>query len=217
MQKVAVITDSTAYIPKDLQEKHFIHTLPQVLIWGEETFEDGVNITPTEFYNRLKNTKIMPSSSQVTIQNFQDKFKELHNQGYAILAVLISTKLSGTVGSALQAKKDFPEAQIEVFDSQSTAMALGFQVLAAARAAQDGADLQESLKVAEKARENSGVVFAVDTLEFLQRGGRIGAGAVILPGKTVGADAVVGRLAARPPPPAAEASALPASGLIHVE
>jgi DegV family protein with EDD domain len=174
MSKVALITDSTAYIPKDLVEKYHIHVAPQVLIWGEETFEDGVDIQPFEFYTRLKTATVMPSTSQVTIPYFQKIFDHLLTEGYDILAILISTKLSGTIDSAVQARNDLPNPPIEIVDSKSCAMALGFQVLTVARAIQEGANLAEAKALAEKAVEATGVVFAVDTLEFLHRGGRIG-------------------------------------------
>jgi DegV family protein with EDD domain len=105
----------------------------------------------------------------------------LLSQGYDILGIFISSKLSGTVQSALQARDLLPKgSRVEVFDSESTIAAMGFQVLAAARAAADCACLEECRKVAELAREKSGVYFMVDTLEFLHRGGRIGGGARFL-------------------------------------
>jgi DegV family protein with EDD domain len=116
----------------------------------------------------------MPSTSQPPIPEFTAIFEKLHGEGYEILTILISKHLSGTIASAEQAKQSLPDAAIEVFDSESTAMSLGFQALAAARAAADGASLADCLAVAEKARANSGILFAVDTLEFLHRGGRIG-------------------------------------------
>jgi DegV family protein with EDD domain len=174
MSKVAVVTDSTAYLPKELVEQYKIPIAPLVVIWGEETLRDDIDIKPVEFYQRLQTAKVMPSTSQPPIPDFEKIFKQLHDGGFEILAILISNLLSGTIASAEQAKKNLPEATIEIFDSQSTAMALGFQVLAAVRAATDGASLAECLAVANTARQNSGVVFAVDTLEFLHRGGRIG-------------------------------------------
>jgi DegV family protein with EDD domain len=176
MSKVAVVTDSTAYIPADLIEQHNISVAPQVLIWGEKIYQDGVDITPTEFYERLKKTTVMPSTSQVTPHSFDVIFKDLTEKGFDILALLISEKLSGTIASAVQAREDYPETKIEIVDSYATAMALGFQVLQVARAAQQGATLDECKSLAEKARGHTGVVFAVDTLEFLHRGGRIGGG-----------------------------------------
>ncbi len=174
MSKVAVVTDSTGYIPQELIDQYNIPVAPLVVIWGEETLRDDIDIKPTEFYNRLKTAKVMPSTSQPPIPDFEKIFKSLHDEGYEILAILISNHLSGTIASAEQAKRNLPEVTIEIFDSQSTAMAMGFQVLAAARAATDGASLAECLAVTQKASDNSGILFAVDTLEFLHRGGRIG-------------------------------------------
>jgi len=174
MSKVTVITDSTAYLPQDLVEKYGITVCPQVLIWGEETFEDGIDIMPDEFYKRLSTATVMPSTSQVTPAYFTKVYKEQQAQGNEMLAVLVSTKLSGTIASAIQAKDQMPDVTLEIVDSNTIAMALGFHALTAARAANDGASLEECKALAEKAREHTGVVFAVDTLEFLHRGGRIG-------------------------------------------
>jgi len=180
MSKVCIITDSTAYIPADLLQKYKIHVAPQVLIWGDETFRDGVDIMPAEFYARLENSKIMPSTSQVTPGTFQEMFAELIDQDCQILAVLLSPSLSGTVASAMQARGMFSNVDVEIVESNSTAMALGFQVLAAAKAALEGCSLDECKALAEKACQHTGVVFAVDTLEFLHRGGRIGGGSRFL-------------------------------------
>lgn len=176
MSNVIVVTDSTAYIPHELLEKYNIHVVPQVLIWGDETFEDGVDIQPVEFYERLKTAKIMPSTSQVTPKSFIELWGKLLEEDSQILSILIPSALSGTVASAIQACENFPGAPIEIVESNMTAMALGFQVLAAAKAAKEGADMADCKRVAEEARQHTGVVFAVDTLEFLHRGGRIGGG-----------------------------------------
>jgi DegV family protein with EDD domain len=180
MRKVAIVTDSTAYIPSDLIQKHHITVLPQVLIWGQETFRDGVDIQPDEFYTRLSKAKVMPTTSQVTIGAFHETFSRLAEEGYDTLAVLVGSKLSGTIDSAVQAYAMLPDAQIEIVDSCTAAMALGFPVLEAAKVADEGATLSECRAVAEQATEHAGVIFAVDTLEFLHRGGRIGGGARFL-------------------------------------
>jgi DegV family protein with EDD domain len=174
MSKVAIVTDSTAYIPRDLLEQYQIHMLPQVLIWGEQTLEDGVDISSMEFFTRLKTAKVLPTTSQVTPASFLKIFTKLVEQDYSILNILISEKLSGTIASAVQARESFPSAQIEIIDSYTTAMALGFQAITVARVAMEGASLSECVQLAEKARQHTGVIFAVDTLEFLHRGGRIG-------------------------------------------
>ena len=176
MSKVAIVTDSTAYIPQNLVEEFNISVAPQILIWGEETFEDGIDIQPDEFYERLKTAKVMPTSSQVTVTSFNDIFTKLAGEGYEILAVLLSDQLSGTIDSATQARGSFPNTNIEIIDSETVAMALGFQVLAAARVASQGGNLLKCKEIAEIPKDKTGVIFAVDTLEFLHRGGRIGGG-----------------------------------------
>ena len=175
-KKVAIVTDSTAYIPDELVQKHNITVLPLEVIWGEETLKDGIDISPSEFYARLQTAKVMPSTSQVTIPFMQEAFERLVSQDYEVLGMFISEKLSGTINSAVQGKAAMKSGQefIHVFNSQTTAMAMGFQALTAARAAEDGAGIADCIALAEKARANTGIYFAVDTLEFLHRGGRIG-------------------------------------------
>lgn len=182
MSKVAVITDSTAYLPDALLKAHHITVTPQVLIWGEETFRDGVDIMPDDFYKRLETAKVMPTTSQVSIVDMKAAFEKLLESGYDVLGIFISSKLSGTIQSATQAREMLSKAadKVSIVDSNSTAMAMGFQVLVAARAAQDGANLTECQKLAEKARDHTGVYFVVDTLEFLRRGGRIGGAQALL-------------------------------------
>jgi DegV family protein with EDD domain len=178
--KVAIVTDSTAGIPANLMEGLPIYTLPLQVIWGETIYQDGIDITPAEFYQALANAKVMPSTSQVTPIAFIKLYEQLLSEGYEILNILISAKLSGTIDSATQAKAHFPGATIEIFDSKAASMALGFQVLYAARMVKDGASLKEVLQAIEKLPEKSGATFVVDTLEFLHRGGRIGGAAAFL-------------------------------------
>ena len=173
-EKVAVVTDSSPYLPSVLIEKYPIHVVPLTVIWGEECLADGVDITPDQFYKRLNGTRVMPSTSQPSVADFLTIYQDLHRQGYHILSVLISAKLSGTVSSATQARDLLPEAKIEIIDSESVAMGCGFQVLAAAEAAHQGASLADCKLEALRARSQAGVIFVLDTLEFLHRGGRIG-------------------------------------------
>ena len=180
MTKVALVTDSTASIPQEYLERYGIRVAPQILVWGNETYRDGVDIQSSEFFERLSTTKVMPTTSQASPQSFHEIYQELLEQDYAILTILISEELSGTLASARQARDYFPEAPIEIIDSRTTAMAMGYIVLMAARAAEEGATLQQCKALAETARDNTGVIFAVDTLEFLHRGGSIGGGARLL-------------------------------------
>jgi len=175
MSKVVLVTDSTAYMPKELIDRYKIRVAPQVLIWGNETFLDGVDILPDEFYRRLKTAKVMPSSGQVTPKTMIEIFGPILEGGDEVLGIFIGTKLSGTVASADLAREQLGKEKIEVVDSTTTAMAMGFQILAAARAIEKGANLSEAAEVARQTISHTGVVFTLETLEFLQRGGRIGA------------------------------------------
>ena len=176
MTNIAIVTDSTVNLPVELVERYKINVAPQVLIWDNQTLLDGVDIQPEEFYRRLKTAKSMPSTSQVSPATMQSLFQPLVDQGFDVLGIFVSSKLSGTIQSALQAKDLMGTAgeKVTVVDSLSTAMATGFQILAVARASAGGASLPECVALAEKAHKYTGLFFAVDTLEFLHRGGRIG-------------------------------------------
>lgn len=174
MSKVAIITDSTAYLPQELIQQYDIRVVPLTVIFGEESFRDGEDMSPSAFYTRLQSAAVLPTTSQVTVGIFSKLFKQLHQEGREILVITISGKLSGTVESAEQAAQLVPDAKIAIVDSLSTTVEQGFIVLAAARSASSSACLAECQQIAVQARERTGVVFAVDTLEFLHRGGRIG-------------------------------------------
>jgi DegV family protein with EDD domain len=180
MGKVAIVTDSTACIPPELVKGYPVYSAPLQVIWGEESFRDGIDIQPAEFYARLQTSKVTPTSAQVTPTEFKELYVKLLDEGYDILSIHISCKLSGTMDSAIQAKKMLPGKNIEVIDSLSAGMATGFQVMAAARASVNGATLQECKYLAEEAVQQSGLFLVVDTLEYLRRGGRIGGGAAFL-------------------------------------
>ena len=176
MSKVALVTDSTSYIPKEIREKYPITVVPQVVIWEGQTYEDDVTMTPEQFYTRLRTAKVMPSTSQVSVVNMHKAFSSLLEQGYDVLGVFISSKLSGTFQSGVLGRDQLTSGKekVDLVDSNTTAMALGFMVLSAARAAVEGASLAECKALAEKARDHVGVYLTVETLEFLHRGGRIG-------------------------------------------
>jgi DegV family protein with EDD domain len=177
MSEIAIITDSTASIPTEYLEKYSIQVAPQVVIWGEETLYDDIDITTQQFYARLVTSDVLPTTSQATVASFLDLFQPHVDRGTPILGIFISDLLSGTIQSAEQAKAQFPGATIEIFNSKSAAMHLGFQVLAAARAIEAGGGMEAARAAAQQAKDNSGVIFVVDTLEYLHKGGRIGGAA----------------------------------------
>lgn len=174
MSEIAIITDTLASIPPDLLKKYDIETALQILIWGEETLLDGVDITAQQFYERLATSDVIPTTSQATAGSFVKLFEPHVAKGTPILAIVVSDELSGTIQSAQTAKSEFPDATIEIVDSKAVSMAQGYQVLAAARAAAEGKSFDEVVKLARRAVNSVGVLFVVDTLEFLHRGGRIG-------------------------------------------
>ncbi|MCW5877595.1 MAG: DegV family protein [Anaerolineales bacterium] len=174
MAKIAIVTDSTTYIPKELSKGHEIHVVPALIIWGDQEMYDGVDIQPKEFYERLAASTKSPTTSQPTPAAFKEKFEELGKKGFDVLGIFVSSAFSGTIASALQGKEMASGVKVEVIDGRSASMGTGWPLLRAAEAAKAGKSLAECVKIAEAARDNTGVMLMVDTLEFLHRGGRIG-------------------------------------------
>ncbi len=173
MKKVAIITDSSAYLPQDIVEALNLHVVPLTLHWGEDTYRDGQDIRAEEFYDRLAESRTIPTTSQVTVNEFNMLFKTLLDEDYAVLVLLISSGISGTVESAQQAAENFPDAPLVVMDTQLVSMALGFMVMRVARAAHESASLADCQALAEETYSKIGVYFTVDTLKYLNKGGRI--------------------------------------------
>jgi len=180
MPKVAIVIDSTANLPKPLLDQYPIHVLPLSVVWDNNSYRDGIEITPDQFYQRLSTGKTIPTTAQATPEQFREVYSELIAQGYDVLAVVISSQLSGTYHAALQAQARAERGRVIVVDSTATSMAMGFPVLQVARAAEKGADLGECEEIALRLRGQSGVMFVVDTLKYLHLGGRIGGGARFL-------------------------------------
>lgn len=180
--KVAIVTDSTAYLPEECIQQYHISVTPLSVIWGDKVHRDGVDIRPAEFYERLPKSRTMPTTSQVTPAVMMSTFQSLLEQGYDVLGIFLSSKISGTLQSAMQAREMIvgAENKIRILDSLSTTMAMGWPVLTAARAAQAGENLAACEQIAQNACANSGVLFVVETLEFLRRGGRIGGAQALL-------------------------------------
>ncbi len=174
MKKVAIVTDSTAYLPQELLDTLGITVVTLSVNWDGETYRDGIDIKPDEFYARLARSETLPTTSQSTVHDYSEVYKKLLAEGREILVLPISSGISGSINSAIQAKELYKDAPIEIIDTKLVSMALGFMVLAAARAAADGASLQECKKIAVESYSHIGVYFVVDTLKYLHAGGRIG-------------------------------------------
>jgi DegV family protein with EDD domain len=172
--KIALLTDSTCDIPQEILDKYDIKVVPLTIIWGEEQFQDGVNLTATDFYKRLETDPSLPTTSQPTPQQMVLAYEAAKNNGAEeVLIITISSAMSGTHESAKAAASmvDFP---VKVLDSKANSMSLGWQVLASARARENGGDLQAMIDAADKARSSMVYIITLDTLEYLHKGGRIG-------------------------------------------
>jgi fatty acid kinase fatty acid binding subunit len=181
MSPVAVVTDSTSYLPPELIERHGIKVVPLYVVFGGDRIVPEVEITDyPAFFDELRTAEKLPTTSQPSVGDFTATFEPLLAAGQEIVSVHISGGLSGTPEAARQAKEALTRdgkggEGIEVVDSTTAAGGLGFMVLAAARAARDGAGAKEVAEHVAEARRELRLWFGLDTLEFLKRGGRIGA------------------------------------------
>lgn len=176
-QPVVLITDSTSSIPADLVKQYGIIVIPMHIIWGQEDMLDGVEITTQQFYHRLARDPIHPMTSQPNPTQFVEAIEKAKAAGAKeAIVIAISTKLSKTIDSASQAK-DMVDIPVRIFDSKSSGMGLGWQLVAAARAQEAGGDSAAMLAAAEKARQHMALMLTVDTLDYLHKGGRIGGAA----------------------------------------
>lgn len=174
MSKIAIVTDSTAYLPKAFVDRHNIRVVPLKIHWDDITYKDGIDITPTEFYEKLTKSSTMPTTSQPPIDEFLQVYEKLADDHDGIIVSLISSGISGTVSSAKTAATMFSKVPVEVIDTLSTAVGLALVVKAIAQAVSDGKELTDIKQQAEGIVQRLDLFFAVDTLEYLHKGGRIG-------------------------------------------
>lgn len=172
MRRVHIVTDSTADLPADVADQLDIAIVPLKVLFGEEALRDGVDLSNEQFYRRLVNERA--STSQPSPAEFLDVYRALTAAGDSVISLHISARLSGTVQSATLARSMLADAPIDVIDTRLTSSALGLIVLAAAQAAAEGTDHAAVLALCRRMVEKTRVYFMVDTLEYLQRGGRIG-------------------------------------------
>ena len=173
--RVAIVTDSTADLPPDLVRSRRITVVPLTVTIGEQSWLDGVEIQPGEFYRRLAEAGSVATTSQPSPARFADAYRPLLEAHDEIVSVHISARLSGTFASAEQAVDSLgARDRVHLVDSTLASMPLGLLVLAAARMAQDGAGGASIAEEVERIRRGTNVYFGVKTLENLARGGRIG-------------------------------------------
>jgi len=175
MPNVAIVTDSVADLPPRVAEEFGITVVPLVVRFGTDVYRDGLDLSPDEFYERLRGSKALPATSVPPPMAFADVYDKLAEKTNGIVVISVTSRLSATYQVALQAvglmKK---RCRIEVLDSQWAVMAQGFITIAAAKAARAGASLDEVLDAARRTMRRVAMRAAFDTLEYLERGGRIG-------------------------------------------
>ncbi len=172
---VKIITDSTSDIPESIVSDLDIEVVPLNIHIGQDNFKHGVDIGTDEFYTKLLTGTELPKTSQPSPGEFLDVYNKFLDQSDAIVSIHVTSKLSGTYNSAIQAKSELNITKpIEVVDSATVSMALGLVVIRAAKIAKDGGTLEEVLKEVEHCSSNTEVLVVLDTLEYLEKGGRIG-------------------------------------------
>jgi DegV family protein with EDD domain len=178
---VAVVTDSSALLPPDLIAEHGITVVPLYVRVGSRSGVEGAEITPADVAGALRERRVDVSTSRPSPAEFTAAYRRAIDAGAdGVVSVHLSRQLSGTYESACVAAREFPRGVVAVVDSRSTAMALGFAVLAAAEEAGAGSDLDAVRLAAEASATRTTTLFYVDTLEHLRRGGRIGAAAALI-------------------------------------
>lgn len=179
---VKIVTDSTSDIPPQLAAQLGICVIPLYVHFGNEVYRDGIDLSTDEFYKRLVVSKRLPTTSTVSPSDFGQVCDKLSHEADGILAIMISSKLSATYDVACQGREliKAKDCRVEVMDSQLICMALGLVVVAAAKEAQRGANLDQVIAVADDVRSRLHVRMAFDTLEYVRRGGRIGAAQALL-------------------------------------
>lgn len=183
---VHVVTDSTADLTPELIKEFGVtspvHIVPLTIHFGEEEYRDGVDLSTEEFYRKLRESHQMPRTSQPSPAAFIDVYSQVSQPGETILSFHISSKLSGTYQSALLAARQFDDRRIEVVDTRSASLGVGLIALRAAELAERGAEPDEILILCREMINHSRVFFLVDTLEYLQKNGRIGKAQAIVGG-----------------------------------
>jgi len=180
---VNLVTDSTSYIDESTQKNLNIKILPLSVHFPDESF-DETDVPYEYFYNKIEKDHVIPTSSQPTLGQIYETFKEIVEHGNEVLGVFLSSKMSGTYDSALSAKQmimeEYPQARIEIMDSKTNSMALGFQVIEAAIAAQADKIMEDVIDAACNVRDRIHFYFVPASLQYLIKGGRIGGASAII-------------------------------------
>ncbi|MFD1178436.1 DegV family protein [Paenibacillus puldeungensis] len=172
MAKVKIFADSTSDLPAEWLSRYDIGIVPLYVVFGNETFRDGVDIVPTDIYKRVEAEGNLPKTTAPSPKDFMDAFGPYIERGQDIVYISLSSKLSSTYQNAKIAAEEFPEGRIHVFDSYTLCSGIGLLVMKAAKAAEKGDTLDEIVAMLERCRPLVETQFVIDTLEYLYKGGR---------------------------------------------
>jgi DegV family protein with EDD domain len=184
MSEIMVVTDSVAQIPPEMAQHYNIGVIPFSIIIGDQSYKDGIDILPTDLYQRMRTEDILPSTSQPSVGEYIHFFKNCLDQGAkSILYFSVSEKLSGAFSTATKAahllEEEYPEKEIRVFDSGTATIAQGYLAIKTARAASEGQKMDRLVELAQATRPRVGFIAMFETLYYLERGGRIGKAAYL--------------------------------------
>ncbi|MCB5239908.1 DegV family protein [Niallia circulans] len=177
--KTAIVTDSTAYIPKDVREKYDIHMIPLTVILGSEVYEEEKELTASEFYEEIK-TKELPTTSQPSIGKFVELFEKLSENYDEVISIHLSSGISGTYQGAISAGDMVEGINVFAFDTEVSCMVQGFYAIEAAKLVREGKTAAEIMPILDELKETSHAYFMVDDLSNLQRGGRLSSAQAII-------------------------------------
>ena len=172
---IKIVTDSTSDLDSSIAEDLGITIVPLNVHFGEAVFKDGIDLDTDQFFDKLINGNVFPSTSQPSLGEFVDVYKEISQPGDVIISVHVSSKLSGTINSAQQAANTLSgTVDVRIVDTQQVSMTVGLSAVGAAQAAREGKSVEECIAVAESVARRSNFFALFDTLEYLEKGGRIG-------------------------------------------
>ncbi|MFB0556755.1 MAG: DegV family protein [Dehalococcoidia bacterium] len=178
---IRIVTDSTSDIPSEVARKLGISIVPLTVSFGKKVYRDGIDLNAEEFYSKLAQSEELPKTAQPSVGSFIDVYETLAQQNNEIISIHLSNKLSGTYNAALLAKEAMTkDCRIEVVDSKSVSMGLGLTVIAAAKAVRDGVTFKEAMDIIHRNVSRMHLVAFLQTLEYLEKGGRLGKGKVLL-------------------------------------
>ncbi|MEL7589958.1 MAG: DegV family protein [Anaerolineaceae bacterium] len=179
-RKVAVVTDGACSLAPAQGEQLGVHIAPVYITFEEETFRAGIDLDDEGFYRLLRASKKLPTTAQPTVADFLKLYEKIAEEAEEIVTIVISHHMSATLQSAEMAKEQFDKVPVHIIDSESVSLGLGMMAIAAARAAEEGLDARAVLDLVENIKQKINVIFTVNTLEYLHKGGRIGGGTAFL-------------------------------------